>query len=118
MKHVLHSVYVCKAGDYSNNGLSNRVDSAYLFWDCTKEEAIAWCNANGKDPEKQFYLVKREIWEENHSYAEPLIKPQGMMQTFGGNFLYTSNAFGYNFGYTRCNVPIPIHDRFIEEISE
>lgn len=113
MKYDLHFVYVCKAhGDCSGHGLSSRVDSAYLFWDCTKEEALEWCKENHKDPEQQFILVKRELWGEDHSYAEPLIKPEGMAQVFGGNFLYTSSSNGCNISGKKCATPIPIHDRF------
>lgn len=113
MRHGLHYVYRCSAhGDCSANGLSSQVDTGLLFWNCKREEAIAYCQQNNIDPSKQFYLVERELWGENHSYAEPLVKPDQMAQTFGGNFLYTSCSNGYNLGYTKCNVPIPIHDRF------
>lgn len=113
MKHTLHFVYACKAHeDCSNNGLSNRIDSAQLFWECSREEALEYCTKKGINPEEQFILVERTLWEENHSYAEPLVKPEGMHQCFGGNFLYTSSSNGCNISGTRCNTPIPIHDRF------
>jgi len=97
--------------DCTGNGLSARVDSATLFWDCSRDEAIDWCTKNKKDPNKQFILVDRTLWGEDHSYAEPLIKPSDRAQVFGGNFLYTSDSRMYKTGGT-YKVPIPIHDRF------
>lgn len=97
--------------DCTNNGLSSRVDTSTLFFDCTREEAINWCKENGKSPEYMFFLVKRELWGEDHSYAEPLIKPEGKVQVFGGNFLYTSDSRMYKTG-GKYKTPLPIHDRF------
>ena len=97
--------------DCTNNGLSARVNSAELFWECTHDEAIEWCKEHQKDPEKQFILVDRKLWGEDHSYAEPLIKPTGKMQVFGGNFLYTSDSRMYKTSGV-AKLPIPVHDRF------
>jgi len=97
--------------DCTSNGLSSRVDSSILFSNCTRSEAIAWCNEKGKNPDKQFILVPRELWGEDHAYAEPLIKPEGKAQSFGGNFLYTSDSRMYKTGGI-YKVPVPIHDRF------
>lgn len=97
--------------DCTNNGLSARVDNAELFWDCSREEALEWCKEHQKDPEKQFIIVNRELWGEDHSYAEPLMKPEGKAQVFGGNFLYTSDSRMYKTGRI-YKVPVPIHDRF------
>lgn len=99
-------------GDCTNHGLSSLVTGGHLFWDCTREEAIAYCKEKGLPPEFQFFLVERELWGENHAYAEPLIKPEGLAQLDGGNWLYTSDSSGYNQGYCRTAFPIPIHDRF------
>jgi len=97
--------------DCTGNGLSNRVDSSTLFFDCTREEAIEWCKENGKSPEYMFFLVKRELWGEDHSYTEPLIKPNDRAQVFGGNFIYTSDSRMYKTGGI-YKTPIPVHDRF------
>lgn len=97
--------------DCTNNGLSARVNSAELFWECTHDEAIEWCKEHQRDPEKQFILVDRKLWGEDHSYAEPLIKPTGKMQVFGGNFLYTSDSRMYKTSGV-AKLPIPVHDRF------
>lgn len=107
-------------GDCTNNGLSSRVTRAWLFWDCSHEDAVNWCNTNNENPNLQFIINKRELWGEDHSFAEPLIKPDGI-QVFGGNFLYTSNGNFYHFDKMvpgvgkmkeKTNRPIPIHDRF------
>lgn len=97
--------------DCTGNGLSSRVDSSTLFFDCSREEAIEWCKSNGKSSEYMFFLVKRELWGEDHSYAEPLIKPENRAQVFGGNFLYTSDSRMYKTGGI-YKAPVPIHDRF------
>ena len=97
--------------DCTGNGLSSKVNSAFLFFDCTAIDAIMWCKKHEKDPSKQFFLKKRDLWGEDHSYAEPLIKPNDKAQLFGGNFLYTSDSNMYKTGGI-YKVPIPIHDRF------
>lgn len=97
--------------DCTGNGLSSKVNSGFLFMNCTAIDAIMWCKERGKDPSKQFILVKRELWGEDHAYAEPLIKPNNRAQVFGGNFLYTSDYRMYKTGGT-YKVPVPIHDRF------
>ena len=113
MKHCLYSVLRDADGsDYSNHGLSSRVTSTYLFWDCTNAEAIAFCEEHNINPNNQFILVDRTLWGEDHSYAEPLVKPDGMAQTSGGNFLYTSNGNGFKFRGEKVGRPIPVHDRF------
>ena len=97
--------------DCTGNGLSSKVDNAILFSNCSNEEAINWCNEHSKDPSKQFILVKRELWGEDHAYAEPLIKPENRAQVFGGNFLYTSDSRMYKTGGI-YKAPIQIFDRF------
>ena len=107
-------INVFRAADFpdcTNNGLSARVSNAELFMDCSHPEAIEWCKEHHKDPAKQFILINRRLWGEDHSYAEPLIKPSNRMQVFGGNFLYTSDSRMYKTGGV-AKLPIPIHDRF------
>ena len=113
MKHCLYFVYRCAdRQDCSNHGLSSRVPSAYLFWDCTEDEAIAYCEQHNINPNLQFIIVPRTLWGEDHSYAEPLVKPEGSFaQTNGGNFLYTSGT-AFKFRGETTGRPIPIHDRF------
>ena len=112
MKHCLYFVYRCAdRQDCTNNGLSSRVPQGYLFWDCTDTAAICYCLEHGLDPEKQFIIVERDLWGEDHSYAEPLVKPEGMAQTFGGNYLATSGT-AFKFRGETTGRPIPIHDRF------
>ena len=101
-------------GDCTGHGLSSRVKSVTLFWDCTRKEAIDYCVKNNIAPEYQMFLYERELWGEDHSFAEPLVKPIGKWQTFGGNFIYTSCSNGYHFGNEKCVRPIPVHDRFEE----
>ena len=114
MKHTLYFVYRCADRvDCSNNGLTNRVSQGYLFWDCNNDEAIAYCREHNINPNEQFILVDRTLWGEDHSYAEPLVKPEGSWaQTNGGNFISTSNGNCYKFKGETCGRPIPVHDRF------
>lgn len=121
MNKVLVSIFRdANIGDCTNNGLSSRVSNGLLFWNCSREEAIAWCKENGEDPNVHFIINKRILWGEDHSFAEPLVKPAGL-QMFGGNFIYTSNGNFYHFDKfvpgigampEKTNRPIPIHDRF------
>lgn len=97
--------------DCTNNGLSSKVNSAWLFWNCSADEAIEYCKDNMINPNFQFIIHNRDLWGEDHSFAEPLIKPKGL-QMFGGNFLYTSNGNCFKFRGETCGRPIPIHDRF------
>lgn len=115
MKKCFYEVYRCadtRLGEHSLHGLSSRVVSGYMFFDCTRDEAIEYCLNNKIEPSEQFFLHKRELWGEDHSFAEPLIKPTDKMQCFGGNFIFTSNGNGYRYEGEKCNRPIPVHDRF------
>lgn len=98
-------------GDCSNNGLSSRVNSGIMFSNCSREQAIEYCETHNIDPSKQFFLHERTLFGEDHSFAEPLILKHGC-QMFGGNFLYTSNGNGFRFSGEKTMRPIPIHDRF------
>lgn len=97
--------------DCTANGLSSQVTNGYMFWDCTREEAIEYCKENNIDPNKQFFLNKRMLWGEDHSYATPLVMKKGICM-FGGNFLYTSNSASFIFKGELVTRPIQIHDRF------
>lgn len=98
-------------GDCSNCGLSSQVTSGWMFYDGTREEAFQYCAENGLNPNFQFFLCERMLWGEDHSFAEPLVLQEGA-QTFGGNFLYTSNGSSFHFKNEQTTRPIPIHDRF------
>lgn len=98
-------------GDCTGGGLSSKVASTTMFWDCTRSEAINYCIIHNMKPELQMFLHKRELWGEDHSFAEPLVMPTGMNQVFGGNYMVSDSA-GYKFGNEKTTRPIPIHDRF------
>jgi len=110
MTNILVHSFRSSLGDCSNNGLTERFDSMYLFIDCDEKEAIAYCNEKNIIPENQLILNKRELWGEPHWYAEPLVKPVNMAQTFGGNFVYTSDS--RMPAPNGIKAPLPVHDRF------
>ena len=115
MKFTTVFVFRSSLGDCTGNGLSSNVDSGYLFWDCSHEEAIDYCNNNNIDPTKQFIIKNRELWGEDHSYAEPLdidYWGKGGNQMFGGNFIYTSDNNFYKYKGEKIGRPIKVHDRF------
>ena len=113
MNHLLYTILRPAGGqDYTNKGLSSRIDRAVLIWGCTKEQALEMCKQHGWNPEEVFYLVPRILCGQDAAYAEPLIKPEGKIQMFGGNWLTTSDSNQYHFKQTQRGVPIPIHDRF------
>lgn len=115
MEKLSVDVYRSNTGIYdcTNGGITSRHDSLTLFWNCTREEAKNYCEKNGIDTDTCLFLVKRELWGEDHSYAEPLIRPKnkigGMM---GGNFVYTCDSRLYKLNGLTCATPIPVHDRF------
>ena len=98
-------------GDCTGGGLSAAVTSCELFWDCTRDEALYYCAEHNMNPRVHMYLHKRELWGEDHSFAEPLVKPETASQMFGGNYM-VSDSGGYRFGNEVTVRPIPIHDRF------
>ena len=112
MNRTLVWVYRSSIGDCTNNGLSARVNSSNLFWNCSRNEALEYCYENNIEPRNQFLLVERELWGEDHAYAEPLIKPNHKNQMFGGNFIYTSDSNFYKLNGHTTSAPIPVHDRF------
>lgn len=113
-KTIVH-VYRWSLGDCTGNGLTNNVDGGILFWNCSREEAIEYCKREGGDITKHFIMKERELWGEDHSYAEPLdIDYWGKRgnQMFGGNFIYTSNDNFYKYKGEKIGRPIKVHDRF------
>lgn len=98
-------------GDCTNGGLTSKVDSAWLFIDCTREEAIAYCELKDTNPNEQLFLERRELpWTKNADYVTPLVERKGLLRMFGGNFVYTSDSrFREYCGTTQ---PLPVHDRY------
>ena len=113
VNYLTVSVYRSPLGDCTDGGISSRVISPTLFFDCTREEAMKHCDEHKMNPADHLFLVKRELWGEDHFYAEPLVKPaDGGCQMFGGNYIMTSDSrFPHQNGLTTA-YPIPVHDRF------
>ena len=112
MRHRRYSVLRnADLGDCTGHGLSSKVTNCQMFWECTREEAIEYCKEHGIDPALQMFLHERDLWGEDHSFAEPLIKPEDKNQVFGGNYI-SSDSAGYHFRGETCTRPIPVHDRF------
>ena len=114
MRHLSVYVYRHKAwGDCTNDGVSSRHNTMTLFWECKREEAIAYCEENGMDTDACLWLNVRYFWGEDHSAAEPLVKPHGMCgPMMGGNFVYSCDSRLYKQNGQKCGYPIPVHDRF------
>lgn len=106
--HVYRDSYLC---DCTNGGVTSKYNKLELFWDCKREDALRCCKENNINPEQSLLLVKRELWGEDHSYAEPLNKKQGKWYMMGGNFVYTCDSRLYKIGGRACSSPIPVHDR-------
>lgn len=109
------SVYRFPLGECTGGGVTSRVTSPTLFFDCTREDAIKHCAEHNMNPDDQLILVKRQLWGEDHFFAEPLVKPANAghcNQMFGGNYIMTSDSrFPHQNGLTTA-YPIPVHDRF------
>lgn len=114
MEKLSVDVYRSNTGIYdcTNGGITSHHDSLTLFWNCTREEAKKYCEKNGIDTDKCLFLVKRNLWGEDHSFAEPLVKPQNKIQVMGGNFVYTCDSRLYKLNGLTCATPIPVYDRF------
>ncbi len=112
MEKLTVFVYRDNLRDCTGNGVSSRHDTMTLFMYCKKEEALKHCEDNGIEVDSCLYLNMRQLWGEDHVFAEPLVKPCNKVgPMFGGNFVYTSDSRLYKFGGT-YHLPIPIHDRF------
>ena len=108
-------VYRFNHGDCTGGGVSSRVTDPTLFFDCTREQAMEHCKETHMNPEDQLLLVKRQLWGEDHYYAEPLVKPADAgrcNQMFGGNYIMTSDSRFPRQNGLRTAYPIPVHDRF------
>ena len=99
-------------GDCTNHGVTSRHNKMTLFMECTKDEAIKYCQEKGIDLDSALYLNMRKLWGEDHPFAEPMVRPNDKIgPMFGGNFVYTSDSRQYKFGGI-YHLPIPVHDRF------
>lgn len=118
MQHILVFVYRCADhGDCTNGGVTSKYTSFELFWDCESEDALRYCKENNINPEQALFLVKRKLWGEDYSYAEPLTKKPGKWYMMGGNFVYTCDSRLYKMDGKMCASPIPVFDRY-EEYTE
>lgn len=98
-------------GDCTNNGITYRNDMLKLLWGGTRQDAIQYATDKGLDLSKCLYMVERELWGEDHSFATPLIEPNGMCRVFGGNYV-EGDGNCYRFRGEMCGRPIPVHDRY------
>jgi len=107
MKTLLVHTLRNSLGDCTANGLSSKVNNAYLVWDVDplNEDQILedFHNEKGED----FFVVKeRFLFGEYSQIAVPYtIKKSGKHSMMGGNFLYTSDS------RFPSEAPIAIHDR-------
>ena len=110
------NVSVYRAADMSdctNGGVTSRHNSMTLFWGCKREEALAYCQEFGIDPDRCLWLVERTLWGEQHNYAAPLVHESGKCgPMFGGNFIYTSDSRLADAMGTTTSEPIKVHDRY------
>lgn len=114
MQHISVDVYRDSSWlnyDCTKGGVTSRYNRFKLFWDCEREDALRYCKENNINPEQALFLVKRELWGEDYSYAEPLNKKQGKWYMMGGNFVYTTDGRLYKMDGKVCASPIPVHDR-------
>ena len=115
INYLLTFVYRNSLGDATGGGITSRVTAPTLFYNCTREAAIEYCKGKGINPGDQLFLVKRQLWGEDHYYAEPLVKPANAgqcNQMFGGNYIMTSDGRFPHQNGLKTAYPIPVHDRF------
>ena len=107
MKQLLTFPLRNALGDTTNNGLSSKVNNAYLVWDVDplNEDQILedFYNEKGED---FFIAEERYIFGEYSMIAVPYtVWKSGKRPMMGGNFLYTSDS------RFPVDAPIAIHDR-------
>lgn len=112
MKSLNVTIYRFALGDCTNNGVSSRHNSMVAF-DGDLEEIRQYAESKKIDVDKCLYLVRRELWGENHFYFTPLEfalnEPNGVV-CMGGNYCCTSDSrWSEMVGDSN---PRPIHDRF------
>lgn len=100
-------------GDCTNNGVTSRHRSMTLFFDCSKKEALQYCEEKGIDLDTVLWLNPRMLFNEYHPFAEPLVKPENAIgEMMGGNFIFSSDSRFPSLYGTCAHFPIPVHDRF------
>lgn len=102
--------------DCTNGGVTSRHHKMTLFWDCKREDAIAYCEENGMDVDACLWFEPRRLWNEDHSFARPLVHQSGKCgPMMGGNFVYTSGSHFPKLHGLTTGTPIPVHDRYETE---
>ena len=116
MKHCFVSILRNASGDCTNHGLSSKIEYAYLFSDCTEQEALAYCKEKGWNPNEVLIMDPcRYPAGREYLSCHPLVKKEGLVgPMMGGNYVCTC---GLDPNYPKftgleVNVPIPIHDRY------
>lgn len=112
MKQLSVNIYKFPLGECTNNGASSRHTTMVAF-DGDLEEIRQYVENKQIDPDKCLYLVRRELWGENHFYFTPLEfalnNPNGNV-CMGGNYCCTSDSRWREM--VGDSYPRPIHDRF------
>lgn len=112
MKRLSVEVYRHNYGenyDPTNGGISSKRNSLMLFFDCTREECEKYCEDKRYKKHEVLILVRRDFYDGEYLYAEPLVRPEGFVgPMFGGNFVWSCDS---RFSEV-CHYPIPVHDRF------
>lgn len=116
MKHCFVSILRNASGDCTNHGLSSRIKYAYLFSDCTEQEALAYCKEKGWNP-NEVLIMNPCRYPAGREYlsCHPLVKKEGLIgPMFGGNYVTScgSDPNYPKFTGLEVSVPIPIHDRY------
>lgn len=107
-KVAVYALRYADRDDCSCNGVTARNNRMWLFVDCSKEEAIKWCEKNSVDPKEQLIVVRRIFAGKEADYALPLVYPEGKWVMFGGNYVCTSDS---RFSEWCGSRPLPVHDR-------
>jgi hypothetical protein len=102
MTGLLVFVYRCASGtDSSNRGVTSQAKQCVLTGPGLHRGGF---DTTPKLP--TLTLVRRNIDGREFLHAEPVDKPAGMIGSWGGNFVYSSDS---RFPSPH---PIPVHDRF------
>ena len=110
-KELSVTVYRFSLGDCTNNGLSSRKNVIDCY-DGELSAIVEHCKKNNIDMNEVLFVVRRELWGEEHPYLTPLEwavnKPNGNVCA-GGNYANGDSRWKEWFGH---DYPLPIHDRF------
>jgi hypothetical protein len=94
-------------GDCTNNGLSSKVDHAYLVWEVDPIDEVKLLEDFYQEKGEDFFVIKKRfLFGKFSQIAVPYsIYKTGRHSMMGGNFLYTSDS------RFPSDAPIAIHDR-------